>query len=71
MCFRVDKTQIDETKPIPIGKPFPNFEVFAMDGHRVVSEPDEEEERRCKSSTVAIGYWGEDGMTSKSSPPIP
>ncbi len=71
MCFRVDKTQIDDTKPIPIGKPFPNFEVFAMDGHRVVSEPDEEGELYVKSSTVAIGYWGEDGMTSEKFPADP
>jgi len=72
MCFRVDSAQLDGTKPIPIGKPFPNFEVFAMDeNHRVVTEPGQEGELYVKSSTVAIGYWGEDAMTREKFPADP
>jgi len=71
MCFRVDKTKIDDTKPIPIGRPFPNFEVFVMGEHRVVSEPNEEGELYVKSSTTAIGYWGDDIMTLEKFPSDP
>jgi amino acid adenylation domain-containing protein len=48
----------DDHWKIPIGKAFPNFEVFLMDenGH-TQSAPGKEGELYVKAATVALGYW--------------
>jgi amino acid adenylation domain-containing protein len=57
---------------IPIGKPFPNFDVFALDdSHEMLSRPGKEGELYVDSSTVAFGYWNADSMTSEKFVPDP
>lgn len=53
-------------EPIPIGRALPNFEVFVLgtDGKQVV-EPGGEGELHVRSSTVALGYWGDPGGTAR------
>ncbi|BCG45797.1 Polyketide synthase modules and related proteins [Citrifermentans bremense] len=72
LCFRVpDLLEQGEWK-IPIGTPFPNFEVFAVDeGGKVVTEPGEEGELHVLSSTVALGYWNDCGRTQAQFAPDP
>ena len=51
---------------IPIGKPFPNFDVFAIDDNeKVICSPGEEGELYVKSATVALGYWRDPSKTSE------
>jgi amino acid adenylation domain-containing protein len=56
----------DSRGPIPIGRALPNFEVFALgdDGQRAVA-PGDEGELHVRSSTVAIGYWGDPERTAQ------
>ena len=57
---------------IPIGKPFPNFDVFALnDTQEMISQPGEEGELYVGSSTVALGYWNADSMTIEKFVPDP
>ncbi|GFE58372.1 amino acid adenylation domain-containing protein [Geobacter sp. AOG1] len=64
MFYKVDEIPEDSAWKIPIGKPFPNFEVFALnDRHEPITHPDEEGELMVKSSTVALGYWGDEEKT--------
>lgn len=52
---------------IPIGKPFPNFDVFALDENNTsVTRPGEIGELYINSSTVALGYWRDENKTSES-----
>ncbi len=70
--FRVTDVPASDVHQIPIGKPFPNFEVFAMtDDNEVVSRPDQVGELHVKSSTVAAGYWREPEMTAEKFVPDP
>jgi amino acid adenylation domain-containing protein len=49
---------------IPIGKPFPNFEVFGLnEANEVIRRCGEEGELYVNSSTVALGYWNAEKMT--------
>ena len=51
---------------IPIGRPFPNFEVFALsDAQEIISRAGEEGELYVSSSTVALGYWDNPEMTDE------
>lgn len=51
---------------IPVGKPFPNFDVFALnDDRKIVSREGEEGELYVSGSTVALGYWKNDSMTEE------
>jgi amino acid adenylation domain-containing protein len=51
---------------LPIGRPMPNFEVFALDdGGELVTESEKEGELYVRASTVALGYWNEEGKTEK------
>jgi L-proline---[L-prolyl-carrier protein] ligase len=51
---------------IPIGKSFPNFEVFALnERHEMVTRPGDEGELYVNSSTVALGYWNEEKLTAE------
>ncbi len=53
-------------EPVPIGRALPNFEVFALgdDGHQAVG-PGEEGELYVRSSTVALGYWGDPDRSAR------
>jgi amino acid adenylation domain-containing protein len=64
MFYRVNEIPEHDAWKIPIGKPFPNFEVYAVnDRNEVVAHPGEEGELEVKSSTVALGYWGDEEKT--------
>jgi len=57
---------------IPVGKPFPNFEVFALsDEGGIIARSDEEGELYISGSTVALGYWNDESMTSDKFVPDP
>jgi len=53
-------------QPLPIGKTFPNYEVFALDleGRRV-STPGVEGELYVRSNAVASGYWNDPERTGR------
>lgn len=57
MYYRVKEIRDDNWK-VPIGKPFPNFEIFLLDenGHTQTA-PGNEGELYIKAATVALGYW--------------
>lgn len=72
LCFMVPEEVGDEAWKIPIGKPFPNFEVFAVnDQGKVVNEPGEEGELHVLSATVALGYWNDGTRTEAQFVPDP
>ena len=58
--YWVEQVPSDDAELLPIGKPFPNFEVFAIneDGKRV-SEAGEKGELYVRASSVALGYLGD------------
>jgi len=61
ISYRIGDIPDDAAWKIPIGKPFPNFEVFAInDRNEVIAHPGDEGELHIKSSTVALGYWGDE-----------
>jgi len=64
--FWVDPLPADAKASLPIGKPLPNFDVFALDeqGKRITG-PGQEGELYVRASTVAAGYWGEPEKTEK------
>lgn len=58
--FVVENLPSDAGAPLPIGRALPNFEVFALDENdNQVTNPGQEGELYVRSSTVALGYWGE------------
>jgi acyl-coenzyme A synthetase/AMP-(fatty) acid ligase len=58
--YRVEQVPSDDTAILPIGKPFPNFEVFALNEDRKqVNKPGEKGELYVRASSVALGYWGD------------
>jgi amino acid adenylation domain-containing protein len=65
--YWVEKLASDATSALPIGKPLPNFDVFALgeDGKQV-TEPKQEGELYVRASTVSLGYLGEIEKTEKS-----
>lgn len=64
LYYPIQEIPDDDSWRIPIGKPFPNFEVFAMsEAREIISCAGEEGELYVCSSTVALGYWGSEGMT--------
>ena len=65
--YWVDKVPSDAKAPLPIGRPLPNFEVFALNEKgKQVTQPGEEGELYVRAPTVALGYWDEDEKTEKS-----
>ena len=65
--YWVDQLPSDSKGVLPIGRPFPNFEVFALDEDgKLVDQPEQEGELYVRASTVALGYWGEVEKTAKS-----
>ena len=72
MFYPVKEICEADTWRIPIGKPFPNFDVFALnDSHEMISQPGEEGELYVGSSTVALGYWNAENLTSDKFVPDP
>ncbi len=66
MYYHVREIPEADTWRIPIGRTFPNFDVFALnDSNEMISQPGEEGELYVASSTVALGYWNADNMTSE------
>lgn len=66
MYYEINGIPDDDSWKIPIGRPFPNFEVFLINGgHEISSTPDIEGELYVKSSSVAIGYWNNRQMTDE------
>jgi amino acid adenylation domain-containing protein len=66
LSFHVGAIPEDDCAVLPIGRPFPNFEVFlrAEDG-RILNETGDEGELYVKASTVALGYWGDSVQTNE------
>ncbi|MFA5517214.1 MAG: amino acid adenylation domain-containing protein [Desulfuromonadales bacterium] len=63
--FRVGEIPADPCWKIPIGKPFPNFEVFALDETgQPIRRPGEIGELHVYGATVALGYWRDDEKTA-------
>ncbi|MFZ5877418.1 MAG: amino acid adenylation domain-containing protein [Nitrospirota bacterium] len=70
--YWVDRLPPDATASLPIGKPMPNFDVFALDhdGNRITA-PGVEGELYVRAATVARGYWGEPEKTAAAFVPNP
>lgn len=66
ICFSINDIPQDADWRIPIGKPFPNFEVFGWsENNKVIKNPGDVGELYIRSSTIAMGYWGDPEKTSK------
>ena len=64
--YWVEQVPSDDTALLPIGKPFPNFEVFALNEDRKrINKPGEKGELYVRASSVALGYWGDVGKTDE------
>jgi amino acid adenylation domain-containing protein len=63
--YWVDRVPPEATGALPIGRPLPNFEVFAIDeeGRRV--QPGQEGELYVRAHSVALGYWDDEEKTAK------
>jgi acyl-coenzyme A synthetase/AMP-(fatty) acid ligase len=67
MCYAVGEVPEEDGWRTPIGKAFPNFEVFALDEMgEVIRRPGEIGELYVRGNSVAMGYWGEPERTSES-----
>jgi len=72
MCYPIRELPDSDSWRIPIGRPFPNFEVFALnEKHTIIKETGEEGELYVGSSSVALGYWGDTSKTSDRFVPDP
>jgi len=64
--YRVEEIPADDAAVLPIGKPFPNFEVFALDeGGKQIRNEGEKGELFVRASSVARGYWGDPERTAE------
>jgi amino acid adenylation domain-containing protein len=65
--YWVERLSSETKASLPIGRPLPNFDVFALreDGKQV-TQSGQEGELYVRASTVALGYWGEVEKTEKS-----
>jgi len=64
--YQVTGISEDEGWRIPIGKAFPNFEVFALaDDNEIVKRPGQIGELYVRSSSVAVGYWRDEIKTAE------
>jgi acyl-coenzyme A synthetase/AMP-(fatty) acid ligase len=58
--YCVEQVPSDDAALLPIGKPFPNFEVFALNEDRKrVNKAGEKGELYVRASSVALGYLGD------------
>jgi amino acid adenylation domain-containing protein len=66
MYYHVREIPESDSWRIPIGKAFPNFDVFALnDSGEIIGRTGEEGELYVDSSTVALGYWNAGEMTDE------
>lgn len=64
LYYWVERSSCDGKTVLPIGRPMPNFDVFALDEDgEPVTESEKEGELYVRASTVASGYWNEEGKT--------
>lgn len=64
--YLVDRAPDEDGSLIPIGKPFPGFEVFALDeSGKKISGCGSKGELFVRSPTVALGYWREPEKTGE------
>ncbi len=72
MCYPVGEIPSTDSWRIPIGKAFPNFDVFALgESGEPIRGPGEEGELYVDSSTVALGYWDAGELTDEKFVPDP
>lgn len=72
LCYHVTNVSNDDAWKIPVGKPFPGFEVFALtEENSPVASVNEEGELYVKSPTVALGYWNDQERSSEKFVPDP
>lgn len=72
MFYPIQEIPDNESWKIPIGKPFPDFEVFALsDAREIIGRAGEEGELYVSSPTVALGYWEDERMTCEKFVPDP
>jgi amino acid adenylation domain-containing protein len=63
--YHVTDLPDDDAARIPIGKPVPNFDVFALDENNLlISRPGDIGEVYVFGSSVAQGYWGDSEKTN-------
>ena len=66
LYYLVDQLPSDDAGAIPIGKTFPNFDVFALDENKFkISKSGEKGELYIRGTSVAIGYWDEEEKTKE------
>jgi amino acid adenylation domain-containing protein len=62
--YLIEKLPENDTDPIPIGKNFPNFNVFAIDDDgKEITKPGEKGEFYVNAGSVAYGYWNDPERT--------
>lgn len=65
-CYRVESIPDHDGAILPIGKPFPNFDVFALDDEgRQINGCGEKGELYVRASSVAQGYWNDAERTEE------
>jgi amino acid adenylation domain-containing protein len=70
--FEIGEVAAASGKPLPIGKPLANYDVFALDEEgQTISRPGVRGELFVRGSAVAQGYWGDKEKTEKSFVPNP
>jgi amino acid adenylation domain-containing protein len=67
LYYWIEQMPADDTGVIPIGKTFPNFEVFALDENgKKINKSGEKGELYVRGTSVALGYLGEPERTEVS-----
>lgn len=71
-CYKIETVPEQDDEPLPIGKAFPNYAVFALDDSgSVVTKPGERGELYVRGSTIALGYWLDEKKTALNFVPNP
>lgn len=64
--YRVEQVPESDAARLPIGKPFPNFEVFALDSAgQTIEQAGQEGELYIRAASVAAGYYGDPERTAE------
>jgi amino acid adenylation domain-containing protein len=64
--YLVDKVLDEDASLIPIGKAFPNFDIFALDENgKKITEGASKGELFVRAHTIAAGYWSEPEKTKE------
>lgn len=65
--YKIESTPMPDDPPLPIGKPFPNFDVFGVDDNgALLSKAGDRGELFVRAATIALGYWREAEKTASS-----